>query len=282
MHGPYFFFLHALWNIVENWVFCILWRSPPPWVCSNPVQHTQLRFFSVLCKMKRNVLRKHVDTNLNVCILYKPVLACSQYSAKPLLSVNSGTPLLSLKKVLKLPPPAPSCRTSHSAPFPHPRTGRASWSCAVSSRPLAGKSHVLGTSLCSPASAAREAAAARGEPWSACCLVHTRSLRAMASPPGLWALPSQQALFSNYCLVTLSQTLSQLFPSLLPSILVFIRGGVGAWALAFGLINHRQNSQEGSGGNKTAPATRTTSSWESDPRRPGLSQRRVKPVSMGK
>lgn len=174
--------------------------------------------------MKRNVLRKCVGTNLNVCMLHKPVLACSHYSAKPLLGVNSGTPLLSLKKVLKLPPPAPSCRTSHSAPFPHPRIGRASWSCAVSSGPLAGKSHVLGTSPCSPASAAREAAAARGEPWSTCCLVRTRSLRAMRVLPA-WALLSQQALFSNHCLVTLSQTLSQLLPSLLPAFLYL--SGVG-------------------------------------------------------
>ena len=71
--------------------------------------------FSVLCKVKRNVLRKRIDTNLNVCILYKPVLACSHYSAKSLLGVNSGTPLLSLKKVLKLPP----------TPLPPPQ--RANW-----------------------------------------------------------------------------------------------------------------------------------------------------------
>ena len=109
-------------------------------------------------------------------------------------SPGHAGPLLSLKKVLKLPPPAPSCRTSHSAPFPHPRTGRASWSCAVSSRPLAGKSHVLGTSLCSPASAAREAAAARGEPWSACCLVK----QPFQETKHTYHLPSSRTLISSW------------------------------------------------------------------------------------
>ena len=72
---------------------------PTPMGLLKPSSTYTVELFSVLCKVKRNVLRKRVDANLNVykpINLHKPVLACSHYSAKPLLGVNSGSPLLCL------------------------------------------------------------------------------------------------------------------------------------------------------------------------------------------
>lgn len=196
----------------------------------KPSSTYTIEIFSVLCKVKRNVLRKRIDTNLNVCILYKPVLACSHYSAKSLLGVNSGTPLLSLKKVLKLPPtpPPPPAAAGHHTQPRSPTLEQAEPAGAVRSAP--GPQQVNPT-LWVPVPAhqhqEREEQQQRGVNPAAHAAWCAPTAHGHGKSSWLWARPSQQALFSYLRLVTLSQTLSQLFPSLLPSILVFIRGGMG-------------------------------------------------------